>query len=167
MIKTIYLDMDGVLTDFEKGCKNIGAIDEKTGRPIWPKLNKVGADWWADMPWMEGGQTFYNWLKDFCAENKIDLCILSSVGTNCWKAGYTGKIDWLNKNCKDIPTQNRYIVQSGPRMHACDAKAKFASDNTLLIDDFSKNVNAFIMKGGQAILYKDGHSAKEAISELV
>lgn len=166
MIKTIYLDMDGVIADFEKGCKD-GGIMGDNGRPIWPKLFKAGPDFWSNLAWMPGAQTFYTWLNKFCKDNKIDLCILSAAGKTGWKAADTGKKDWLAKNCPDIPQQNIYIVQTGDGVSAAEKKAKHAKDNALLIDDFGKNINAFIMAGGQAIKYEDPKKVRDAILELV
>lgn len=165
MIKTIYLDMDGVIADFEKGVKDIGALED--GKIVWSKIHKVGPDFWANLDWMPASQTFYTWLKGFCKENKIDLCILSAAGIADYKATERGKQDWLDKNCADIGKQNRYIVQTGNGKSAAQCKAKFAAETALLIDDFSKNINAFIMAGGQGLLCRDLKKVREAILDMV
>ena len=42
-------------------------------------------------------------------------------------------------------------------------KSKYATPNSILIDDLTPNVEAFIASGGSAIIYTDAH---QAIDEL-
>lgn len=153
-IETIYLDMDGVIADFRKGCEQLNAIQ---GTKVdWDIVHKEGSAFWANLDWCEGAQPFYKWLVRFCKEQRIDLCILSAIN---YEAGVEGKREWLDKNCPEIPNQNRYFAKSGKD------KTKFANKNALLIDDFGKNIERYIMAGGQGILYKDPADARDRLLE--
>lgn len=155
MIRTIYLDMDDVIVDFRKGCEKYDAIEGK--KVDWKIIHSLGKDFWAELEWFKDGEQFYNWLADFCKKNKIDLCILSSVG---YQDGIDGKQVWLD-NHTAVPKNNRYIVRIGRD------KAKFAEPDALLIDDFGKNIEAFVMAGGQAIRYTGMEQAKQDLMELI
>ena len=154
-IDTIYLDLDGVICDFRKGCERLGAIE---GYVVdWEKVHAEGSLFWAELEWTEDGQKFYNWLERFCDEQGIDLCILSQVA---YQDGIDGKYEWLRNNTR-IPNKNIYIVKTGK------AKSKFACPNALLIDDFGKNVEHFILGGGKAIKFNNAKQAKTDILDVI
>ena len=154
-IDTIYCDMDGVLVDFRQGCKELDAIE---GYKVdWEKVHAAGIDFWSNMAWTKEGQKFYKWLEKFCDEEGIDLCILSQVNYN---DGVNGKIEWLMANTK-IPNKNIYIVKTGK------AKAKYANNQSLLIDDFGKNIEAFVLAGGFGIKFESAGQTKQALLELL
>lgn len=154
-ITTIYLDMDGVLTDFRGACQEIDAIEHY--KVDWEKVHAAGIDFWSNMPWTKEGERFYKWLEKFCDEEGIDLCILSQVN---YSDGVNGKIEWLMSNTK-IPNKNIYIVKNGK------SKAKFANDSSLLIDDFGKNIEAFVLAGGLGIKFESPGQCRQAIFELL
>ena len=155
-INTIYCDLDGVLTDFRKGCENLDAIE---GTKVdWAKVHKLGPDFWADLDWTSDGKEFIDWLVKFCKDCSIDLCILSAVN---YSDGVKGKQIWIDEKIPSVPKQNRYFVRFGKD------KVKYAAKNALLIDDYGKNVEGFIMAGGQGVRYKNFQQAKEEIIALV
>ena len=154
-IDTIYLDMDGVLVDFRQGCQELDAIE---GYKVdWAKVHSAGIDFWANLPWTFEGERFYKWLEKFCDEEGIDLCILSQVN---YDDGVNGKIEWLMANTK-VPNKNIYIVKNGK------AKAKYANEHSLLIDDFGKNIEHFIMAGGFGLKYESAGQARQALLEML
>ncbi len=153
-IDTIYCDMDGVLVDFRKGCEALNAIE---GYVVdWPVVHAAGAEFWAELPWTPEGERFYYWLEKFCDQQGIELCILSQV---TYEDGVQGKLEWLRNNCR-VPNKNIYIVKKG------SDKAKFANDTSLLIDDFGKNIEAFVMAGGKAIKFKSAGQARQELLGL-
>lgn len=154
-INTIYLDMDGVICDFCGACKDIDAIEHY--KVDWEKVHSAGIDFWANMAWTNEGQKFYKWLEKFCDEEGIDLCILSQVN---YSDGVNGKIEWLMANTK-VPNKNIYIVKTGK------AKAKYANNQSLLIDDFGKNIEAFVLAGGFGIKFESPGQVKQALLDLL
>lgn len=154
-INTIYLDMDGVICDFCGACKDIDAIEHY--KVDWEKVHSAGIDFWANMAWTNEGQKFYKWLEKFCDEEGIDLCILSQVN---YSDGVNGKIEWLMANTK-VPNKNIYIVKTGK------AKAKYANNQSLLIDDFGKNIESFVLAGGFGIKFESPGQARQALLDLL
>lgn len=155
-VNTIFLDMDGVLTDFTKGAKKIEAIE---GTKVdWPKIKKQGTNFWSELEWTPDGEKFARWLVKLCKESKIDLCILSAVA---YEDGVKGKQIWLDEKLPTISKQNRYFVRGGRD------KAKYASKNAVLIDDFGRNIEAFVMAGGQGVKFKNFEQAKEDLMSLI
>lgn len=154
-INTIYLDMDGVICDFCGACEKIEAIE---GRKVdWGKVHAAGADFWSTMGWLDGGEKFYNWLDKLCRNEGIDLCILSQVN---YTDGVNGKLDWLMANTR-VPNKNIYIVKNGR------TKASYANDQSLLIDDFGKNVEKFVIAGGYGVKFENVEQAKRAVMEIL
>lgn len=147
--------MDGVLTNFRKGCEDHDAIE---GTKVdWEKIHKLGSDFWAELEWLDGSDKFYRWLLKYCKSMKYDLCVLSAVN---YADGVAGKHEWLDAHCPEIPRQNRYFAKLG-RM-----KNKYATDNALLIDDFGKNIEAFVMAGGKGVKFDNPAQAKADIIRL-
>lgn len=156
-IKTIFLDMDGVICDFRGACNERKCIE---GTKVdWKVVKSEGAGFWESIKWTNGGQQFYNELKKICDQENIDLYILSAVN---YPDGKIGKINWLLKNTT-FDRHHIIIVNTGLE------KRFYANPTTLLIDDFKKNCDAFSTpksddsQGGSVILY---NSPGQAISEL-
>lgn len=155
-IQTIYLDMDGVISDFKKGCEEIDAID---GTKVdWPKIHELGPNFWAELPWTKDGEKLVKWLIKFCNDSKIDLCILSAVN---YSDGVKGKQTWLDEKIPTLSKQNRYFVKFGRD------KAKYANKTSLLIDDFGKNIEGFVMAGGEGIKYKTFEQCRDDLMSIV
>lgn len=145
MIKTVFLDMDGVLTDFQK------AICEKFDIPHPPQIynffesvrtqvNDICTiDFWASLEWMYDGKEIFSKVIDFCGINNIYLLTVSMPNPGSG----TGKILWVEKH---IPTLIKHlIITQAP-------KNLLAKPDALLIDDKDENVIEFRRAGGQAIL---------------
>ena len=154
MIKTIYLDMDGVLCDFKSA-----VVDKYIYSPLkntinWDMLKNMGSEFWANLQWLREGQRLYAWLYKFCIEQRITLCILSSIG---FREGKVGKQQWIDKNVTINPMCIYFVDKNADKIH-------FAEKTALLIDDYGKNVERFIQAGGQAI--KFNNNAKEVVEKI-
>lgn len=154
MIKTIYLDMDGVLCDFKSA-----VVDKYIYSPLkntinWDMLKNMGSEFWANLQWIREGQRLYAWLYKFCIEQRITLCILSSIG---FREGKVGKQQWIDKNVTINPMCIYFVDKNSDKIH-------FAEKTALLIDDYGKNVERFIQAGGQAI--KFNNNAKEVVEKI-
>jgi predicted nucleotidyltransferase len=148
----IYVDMDGVLTDWEKQFETYsGGIPVSTYEASHGKkrrynfVRKNSPDFYATMPWMTDGKLLYDFVKDLPSE------ILShATDPEC----ETGKLTWLKNNGVNLkPNLVRNRVD----------KAKYASPNSILIDDKPENVQEFTNAGGIGILHKD---AVDTINKL-
>lgn len=154
MIKTIYLDMDGVLCDFMSAVVDKYIYDPTKNTINWDMLKHMGSEFWANLQWIREGERLYAWLYQFCIEQRISLCILSSIG---YREGKIGKKQWIEQHMNINPMCIYFVDNNNDKM-------QFAEKDALLIDDYGRNVARFIQAGGQAI--KFNKSAKEVIDKL-
>lgn len=151
----IYVDMDGVLTDWEKQFEKLFGVPVKTYEQEHGKdkryelVHKNSPNFYATMPWMKDGKVLYNFIKEFPTE------ILShATDPECKQ----GKETWLSDH--DI-TLKQNLVQER------EDKAKFATTNSILIDDREDNVNEFVNAGGVGILHKDATDTINKLKEIL
>lgn len=144
--------MDGVISDWELQFKRysggvpVETYDAEHGKKNRFKfVDKNCPEYYSSMPWMKDGRLLYNFVSNLPVE------ILSHAPTNL---AYVGKKQWLANNNIDIKAN---LVPHR------NLKAKFATPDSILIDDREDNVNDFIKAGGKAILHK---SAIDTINKL-
>lgn len=145
----VYCDMDGVLTDFNKG------YEELTGRNIegqfihdkefFEPINKAGKDFWGNLSWTKDGKELWGYLKKYNPE------LLSSPTIH--NTSRVGKNEWVDK---ELPGTHLILRSS-------ENKKEFASPISILIDDRDVNIEQWIEKGGIGILHT---STKNTIKEL-
>ncbi len=153
----LFVDMDGVLVDFDGGVDTLGAIaGPRDGySDFWKILHGLGPEevenWWANLGWAPGGQILWNFVK------KYDPTILSSpdISPGFQEACEAGKKRWIKKNLNPFPP---FIFEKQKWMHA----SKFG----ILIDDTKKKLIPWEEHGGSGIFYQTGNPTS-AIKELV
>jgi hypothetical protein len=142
-IKTIYLDMDGVLTDFESRWHelyNESPMDTRARKNMsenWDNFVLTGQ--FATLP------TFPGWEDLLAAVRATDaqIEILSSSGGQKFHEQVTEqKKTWLKNHGLDVPVN----IVPGRRI-----KANYADASKLLIDDTSDVIMSFHEAGGYAI----------------
>lgn len=152
----IYLDMDGVLTDFEKRYNELFGIkpEEVTART---------AHFWRNFePFIEGGNfrtldkhPHADQLLQFVHEMRVPVEILTSSGGDKHHERVSAdKIEWLCNN--GIPYKAN-IVPGGSK------KALLAQPWHILVDDTLHVVEKYRVAGGTAILHYD---IDETLKEL-
>ena len=166
----IYCDMDGVLTNFEKrfvemlqkeGPKYYSKeIISQVTRPkhfeaivgtgeFWNFIdNHIGVDFWTGMEWMPNGRELWSFIASY------KPIILTSPSRQ--SSSRLGKKLWVKEHITPTPP---VIFRFGK------AKADFANEKTILIDDKPSNLEAFAAKGGLALEVKDGE-IKSVINKL-
>ena len=171
----IYCDMDGVLVDFEQGVVNQINSDLKMlqGRGSPDKLialrdaledldrdyvtlddlrgkstavealrnymyARVGDDeeFWANLPWMPNGKRLWDTISH------LEPKILTSPMA---EGSRRGKQIWIENNLQPMPKE---VLMS-------HEKYKWADENSILIDDWSKNTVPWDEHGGTAIKHTD------------
>ena len=157
----IYCDMDGVLTNFEsrfhqklnqvgpdyypirdikkvqkpKHFEEIFGMDE-----FWNFIdNIVGVSFWVGMDWMPRGQELWDFIKPYNPQ------LLTSPSRN--NTSRLGKNLWVRNNLSPKPRVNF--------AYSAD-KQRYASENTILIDDKKSNIKEWISQGGIAFRVKKG-----------
>lgn len=160
---TIYLDMDGVLTDFVgataklfnfegdiysqwihlldkynvKDKYSIEGVLSITTDNLWSTIDRAGITFWSRM-------AYYNWAFILYEELEKygDVIILTSpsLSVNSW----AGKV-------QSIQTEFGHRFED---FILCPSllKSKLANINSILIDDSEANISAFTKAGGKAIL---------------
>lgn len=151
----LYVDMDGVLTDFDQQAADLFGVPrdeaqkymEEHPKKAWFKIDHAGSDFWSEMPWMPDGKELWQ---------KIAIhrpTILSSPSKH--QTSLTGKKEWIGENIGDIP-----IILSSD-------KAQYAHDDCcVLIDDREKNIKAWEDAGGTGILHKSTRETMEKLEEF-
>lgn len=153
----IYLDMDGVLTDFDK------RYEELFGeRPVDPEKNRK--HFWDNWKKFVDGKNFETLevhpgayaLMQTVKSLKVPYEILSSSG-----GGYSHdevieqKKKWLEKHGINVPAN---FVPGGKH------KAAYAKPSHILVDDMEKNITAYRNAGGPAIHHTD---VSKTVRELI
>lgn len=146
---TIFCDMDQVLCDFIKGYHKLTGEDlslHKTFKKIdnWEDVD-AHPSFWSDLEWMPDGKALWNYISKYRPN------ILSSPSHSNTAEGQ--KRHWL-KQLKNI--NKIYFAQSHD-------KYKYATENSILIDDHHDNINQWRAAGGIGILHT---STRNTIKEL-
>jgi len=153
----IYVDMDGVLSDWEAQFKRYsGGISVDTYDSLYGKknrfklVNKNSPDYYANMPWMKDGKLLYNFVNSF-----PNVEILSHAPDAKSKVG---KQQWLKD--KGITFETNLVPNRKD-------KAKFATPDSILIDDREDVVSDFINAGGKAILHTNSIDTINRLKEIL
>ncbi|RLG10760.1 hypothetical protein DRN73_06985 [Candidatus Pacearchaeota archaeon] len=152
----VYLDMDQVLTDFNKAVKKLGPkafrglkdnASEEDQIYMWNKIDDARESFWSEMEWCPKGKELWKVVK------KYDPVLLSSPGEIKWAKA--GKELWVRNNLPGVPL----IVEKD--------KYKYAERDAVLIDDMKTNIKAWEMGGGLGILYEqDPKAVEEKLKEI-
>ena len=149
----IYVDMDGVLVDFDGGYEKLTGMttreaDKKGPEFFWKPISKAGAKWWITLNWMPDGKQLWDYVKKYNPE------LLSAPSRE--EASKMGKRIWVKR---ELPGA-KLILRSA------DKKQEFASPTSILIDDREKNIEQWKAAGGIGILHTDATSTIKKLKEL-
>jgi len=144
-ITKIYLDMDGVIADFNKRYKELYKIEPKDA-DTYKTFDKfftmfIAERQFAKLDLMPDAMELINYLRSL----PIPTEILSSTSSEKRDAEIREqKIDWLNKHNIEFPVN----LVPGKRF-----KRDFSNENSLLIDDTPQNIDQWRSEGGVGILH--------------
>lgn len=150
MVNLIYVDMDGVLSDFEKRYTEKFSVSAKEVRETRNK-KEYSENWHAfvtdkefeNLDWFRDAKLLFDYLEALPARK----CILSSTGGERY---YTEISEQKEKWLKNHNINWDTLFVPGRKY-----KKDYASPDRLLIDDVMDNVDSFSNKGGYSILHKD------------
>jgi hypothetical protein len=155
-VTKLYLDMDGVLCNFEKrftelyGEDALGSRDRKNFTTNWPNFIMDGN--FENLEWFPGGKELLDFIQN---ETDWEVEILSSSGGEKFHSEVAAqKVMWLCD--KGIPYKANIVPG---RKH----KTAYATPETILIDDTEDIIVNFNAAGGLGILHKD---ANETLAKL-
>lgn len=143
--KTIFLDMDGVVADFDAYAEKIVGYSTAGGKryPLedWAKISANPRFYYEldACPWA-------NPLVDACVESAADVKFLTAIPkANDVPWCFSDKIRWAQERWPDIP------VWFGPYSHD---KHHHCRSSDILIDDRADNIDDWNRAGGQGILFQ-------------
>ena len=157
----IYLDMDGVVADFEQRFRDLSGMgprefEAKYGKnAFWDFIdegdNKI--KFWVGIPPMEGASQLVNYVS------KHDYVMLTAPSIK--KQSRLGKALWIRNHTGDIfPSKPTVIFKAAKEKHKVKPSL---TEKDILIDDKASTIDNWNAAGGTGILYT---SANQAISEL-
>tara|TARA_A100001011_G_scaffold370732_1_gene427344 strand:- start:288 stop:863 length:576 start_codon:yes stop_codon:yes gene_type:complete len=155
-IRQIFLDMDGVLTDFHS------KITEMLGEKVWN--DDAGHDVYDKHKRELTSKHMFRhmeplpdaWkLVDWCLSSGIHTEILTAAGTVNRQIVVADKVHWIREHVH--PSWTVIPTFKGSQ------KAAFAHKKAVLIDDRDKNIDCWVKAGGIGIIHT---TADETIKQL-
>ncbi len=144
----LYVDLDGVLADFDKACVELTGfkpVDGKRQGIMWAAMAKH-PNFFGSLDWMPDGEE----LWDYCKQYKPT--ILTGIPRGGWAAKQ--KREWCYRKLGyDVPVITCFSSN----------KPDYCNPGDILVDDRTKIMEQWKMKGGLYILHT---SAKESIEHL-
>lgn len=155
-MKFIYVDMDGVLTDFEGRYIELfnqspQETRDKKNKPKGQYSNNwisfVEGQHFSSLDWMPRGHVLVNTIRHYEEQYKIEVKVLtSSGGTDQHNPVATQKLQWAKSN--NIPWP--IVVVPGRRY-----KKLFANKDSFIIDDTPDVIEAFVSNHGHGVIHVD------------
>jgi len=157
----IYVDMDGVVADFEKRFEDLAGMtppefQSKYGKDaFWDFIdegnNKI--KFWVGIPPMEGAKQLIDYVSkhDYSMLTAPSIKKQSRLGKSLWIRNHVGKI---------FPSKPTVIFKYAKEKHKVKPSL---TEKDILIDDKASTIDNWNAAGGTGILFT---SASQAISEL-
>jgi len=154
----IFLDMDGVICDWDQGVKDLGPepakglaedATEADKQVMYKAINKAGESFWADLKWTKDGKDLWKVVE------KFNPVLLSSPGQ--FEGAASGKQTWVKNN---LP---------GTSLYLSDSKSEYIDpyELSVLIDDNKNNIGAWEESGGEGILHTSTPETERKFLELL
>ena len=141
----IYCDMDGVLCDFVKGVEKLHniTIDKWSYGSKTEKWSKVKATprFWHTQPWNTGGRQLWSFISKH-KPHILSAYVEESFDPNC----IPGKTHWARTNLGLSAPRINLVKRVQKQLYA-----KVLGEPAVLIDDYKKNIDQFIQRGGLGI----------------
>lgn len=163
----VYIDLDGVLSDFVTGIHKAMGVEYDIHNWPYPREwdffshapfsfaqanAKCTSKFWAELPWMEDGPDILGVIQRYALPT--DCAILTRPMDHL--GSYTGKARWVNKH---VPDFSKRLIPTWIDKH------ELAHPKAVLIDDRPESIAEFREAGGHGILvprpWNEGHSRFE------
>jgi len=158
-MSTIYLDMDGVVADFDRAVQAIlggdTRVDQRYPESEWAKL-RGHQRIYRDLPLCADANMLVDGVQALARYHGLRVLFLTAVPKdNDFPWAFADKIEWARRYFPDIP------VWFGPYS---DEKQIRSRPDDVLIDDRVSNIDQWRGQGGYAILYQG--PAQPVLDEL-
>ena len=156
----IYVDLDGVLVDFETTAQELTGItvagaSKQQMNKFWKHIElhvADGGEFFARMKPMKDAMRLWQFLA------KHHPTILSATGHIKGAAGE--KRAWVVSHLGASAAKSALFVRDGKD------KAKYATPDSILIDDRAKAIDPWVAAGGIGILHKSAEQTIKQLKEL-
>lgn len=150
----LFLDLDGVLVDFDKGVQRVcgKAPMDLEPRQMWPRLART-IDFYANLDWMPDGKVLWDFSK------KYHPVILTGVPRGTWAEPQ--KRDWCRRELGDVE-----VITCASREKAAKAGERSEGRRPILVDDRIKLKEAWEDAGGIFIWHENSKQSIEALKGL-
>ena len=156
----IYLDMDGVVANFDKRFKDLSGflpndfVDKYGKNAFWDLIDeKHKVSFWRGIEVMPGAKK----LVDFVSKYPYEMLTAPSVK----KQSVIGKSLWIRDKVGTLyPSQPKVTYRAAKEKH--NVKSDLTK-NDILIDDKKSTIDSWNAKGGTAIFYQN---ADQVINDL-
>lgn len=161
---TIYLDMDGVVADFDAYAEPIVGFRTPGGvrydQEGWAKIS-ANPRVYRDLPEMPDADRLVKEVQQLAANHSMDVKFLTAIPRqNDVPWVHWDKIKWVESRWPAIP------VFFGP--YSNDKHQHCKSPDDILIDDRPSNIKEWQAVGGKAILHQgDIDATLSALNELL
>ncbi len=156
----VYLDMDGVLANFDQRFRDLSGMEPKEfenkygKKEFWNLIDEEHKiKFWVGIPVMDGAASLVDAVKDYNYE------LLTSPSAK--KQSYLGKILWVRNHIGDVfPSKPRINFKKAKEKHLVKPQL---SQTDILIDDREDTIGRWNAAGGTGIVYK---SIGQVLSDL-
>lgn len=164
-IRKIYLDMDGVLADFDRGVRELchrdplpqgtGTREEKAA--LWAAIRKV-PHFYGKLEPMDGAVLFFSLLEDEYGDR---VEILTGIPKPYKGVLYSAedKTAWVRRYLSEKVVIN--IVYREEKPEYC------TGPEDILVDDYAKNIREWENSGGTGILYRGPEETLRSIAAIL
>jgi 5'(3')-deoxyribonucleotidase len=147
---TIYLDMDGVVADFDGYAEPIVGFRTPGGvrydQEGWEKLS-AEPRLYSLLPEMPDAKRLVSEVRSLAKDKGYDVCFLTAIPRqNDVPWVFWDKINWTRQRWPEIP------VWFGP--YSSDKHVHCKNSDDILIDDRPSNIEEWRAAGGKAILHE-------------
>lgn len=144
----LYLDMDGVVADFNGYAERVlrkKTLDDRWAEGEWRRL-KDNLRIYRDLDKTPEADRLVEYCRRYCLEKNYELMFLTAVPKgNDVRWAFYDKVNWIREHYGDIP------VMFGP--YSTD-KQLHCQPGDILIDDRTSNIEEWQAAGGIAIKHK-------------
>ncbi len=154
----LFVDLDGVLVDFEKGVqefcgKPVEAFDPR--KTLWQSLVRI-PEFYARLPWMPDGKQLWHAIKDLCP------AVLTGIPRGAWAEPQ--KRSWCSQNLGD--DVEVFVCQSSEKATVASTVCT-EEFLPILIDDRISLQSAWESIGGVFIHHKNASESLEQLQTTI
>lgn len=155
----IYLDLDGVMADFDTHFVDYFGVDPQSldDDVMWKMINSYH-DFYANLPLMEDALELFDAL--WYSSHFDDMSILTACPKSNYKNAAIQKRGWVRKNL----AENITVI---PMLGGANKALFMHEPGDILIDDMEKNCKAWEELGGIAIVHKNAADTLAKLKEIV